>query len=311
VSSSNDRIFRAFKGFFGEAVRSEEPLKKHCTFHIGGPAEFFAVVNTAINLSHALAFCTDEGVPVTVIGWGSNILFPDDGVEGLVLKFAADTIRFDDEIVNVQAGALLPALAGTAAANGLSGLEFACGIPGTVGGAVIMNAGVKHECIGDLVEKISGFTSDGGKLSLGREQLVFNYRSSNLGKDGQVITDVMIKLKHENPAKIRKKMADFTEKRKSTQPLEYPSAGSIFKNPIDTPAWKLIEKAGCRGLRIGDAQVSEKHTNFIINLGDAKAYDVKKLMETVRERVKRMSGILLELEVIDMSGKSRHSGEST
>jgi UDP-N-acetylmuramate dehydrogenase len=305
VRNSTERILKSLKGFFGEALRCDEPLKKHSTFRIGGFGEFFATVNSAVNLPHALAFCVEEKIPVTVIGWGSNILFPDDGIGGLVVKFVADNIRFDDEMVNAQAGALLPALAGTAAANGLSGLEFACGIPGTIGGAIVMNAGVKYESIGDLVEKVSGFEMDGTKASRSREQLSFGYRSSNL-EDGRLfITDVLLKLKRDDPAKIRKKMADFTDKRKATQPLEYPSVGSIFKNPPDTPAWELIEKAGCRGLRIGDAQVSGKHSNFIINLGAATYRDVKSLIEIISERVEKTSGIALELEVIDMAARAQ------
>jgi UDP-N-acetylmuramate dehydrogenase len=303
MNETRENILKSLKSFFKEGVRAGEPLKKHCTFRIGGPAEFFAAVNSITNLPHALAFCIERNVPVTVIGWGSNILFPDEGIGGLVIKFVADNMRFDDEMVNVQAGALLPALAGTAATNGLSGLEFACGIPGTVGGAIVMNAGVKYECIGNLVEKISGFDIDGTKFMLGREQLIFGYRSSNLENGRRFITDVLLKLKRDDPAKIRKKMADFTEKRKETQPLEFPSAGSIFKNPADKVAWELIDKAGCRGLRVGDAQVSEKHTNFIVNLGNATYLDVKTLIEKVRSRVEKAFGVALELEIIDMTMK--------
>lgn len=298
----DDKKFKQLKSLLGESLRSDEMLKKHCTFRIGGPAEYFAAIKTANNLPQALAFCKETNIPVTVIGWGSNILFPDEGIKGLVIKYSADNIRFDDEIVNVQAGALLPALAGTAATNSLTGLEFACGIPGTIGGSIVMNAGVKFECIGNLVEKISGYDFIGNKFSLSKKQLSFSYRSSNLGNSQRFITDVVLKLKHDDLPKIRKKMAEFTEKRKATQPLEFPSAGSIFKNPPEKPAWELIEQAGCRGLRIGDAQVSEKHANFIINLGNATAHDVKALIGEVASRVEKACGIKLHLEVIDMTG---------
>lgn len=307
MSFHDDRRFKQLKSFLGESLRTNEMLKKHCTFRIGGPAEYFAAIKSTINLPHVLIFCKEAGIPVTVIGWGSNILFPDEGIAGLVIKYSADGIRFDDEIINVQAGALLPALAGTVATNCLTGLEFACGIPGTVGGAIVMNAGVKYESIGALVEKISGFNLEGSKFSLNKGQISFGYRSSNILHGERFITDAVLKLKHDDPSKIRKKMTDFSEKRKTTQPLEFPSAGSIFKNPEGMPAWQLIEQAGCRGLRIGDAQVSEKHANFIINLGNATARDVKSLIEEVRNRVEKISGIKLQLEVIDMTGKSKVS----
>ncbi len=279
------------------------PLSEHCTFRIGGPAEYFVLLSSTKNLPQTLEFCYEENIPVTVIGSGSNVLFPDEGLHGLVIKIALREFSFHDETMTVQAGMPLPKLAKIIAERGLSGLEFSSGIPGTIGGAVIINAGFKEWCMGDIVRKVSGYQLTGGKFSIDHEQLNFKYRSSSLRNMKKLITETVLKLRWDDTQKIRKRMADFNDERKSAQPLEYPSAGSIFKNPPDKPAWKLIEDAGCKGLRIGNAQVSEKHGNFIINLGDAAYSDVRNIIDTVIERVYDTSGIMLDLELLDM-GKS-------
>ena len=295
--------------FFGDSLVLNEPLRKHCTYRIGGPAEVFVSLRSTDNLADALQFCHEEKVPVTVLGGGSNILFPDEGLEGIVIKVALDTISFANDRLTVQAGIALPRLARILVDSGLSGLEFASGIPGTLGGAVIMNAGYGENFIGQMVESVSGFALTGRMFEIDRENLDFRYRTSSLRNTRKLITQVTLKFERDEPRAIKDRMIEFREKRKAAQPLEYPSAGSIFKNPPETPAWKLVDEAGCRGLRVGDAQVSGKHANFIINLGEAKYSDVREIIDTVLERVYNKSGTMLELELLDLGASAQRKRE--
>ena len=300
MSPFSDRHLKSLRDFFGQSLSTNEPLSAHCTYRIGGPAEYFISLSSEEKLSQGLEYCHEEHIPVMVLGRGSNILFPDEGLHGVVVQTVANEVVFQNDNAIVQAGTPLPKLARSAAEHSLSGLEFASGIPGTAGGAVIMNAGFKGQCMGDIVDKVSGYELIGRKFSIDKEQLEFRYRSSSLRNARKLLTQVVLRLSPGGPEEIKKRMADFNKERRNNQPIEYPSAGSVFKNPPERPAWKLIEEAGCKGLRVGNAQVSEKHGNYIINLGNATYNDVKKLIEIVVERVCNTSGIMLDLEILDI-----------
>jgi UDP-N-acetylmuramate dehydrogenase len=295
--------------FFGASLHRDISLKEHCTFRIGGPAEFFVTLTATDSLPEALEFCHEQHLPVMVTGWGSNILFPDEGFHGLVIKVMLKALRIDDNRIVTQAGTMLPKLANTAADSGLGGLEFVSGIPGTAGGAVIMNAGFRDAAMGDVIKQVDGCELTGRKFSFDREHLDFRYRTSSLRNTRKLVTEIVLELRREEPAAIRELMRDYSEQRKNSQPLEYASAGSVFKNPAEIPAWKLIEQAGCKGLRIGNAQVSEKHGNFIVNLGGASYRDVSRLIDEVTERVYDTSGTMLELEILDLGAHPQRKKE--
>ncbi len=309
MSPTAERNLETLKGFFGSQLSQNVPLNRHCTFRIGGPAAYFVTLSSTAGLPQALEFCHEEKIPVTVLGWGSNILFPDEGLEGLVIKVTLDEIAFYEETAAVQAGVTLARLAKASAERGFGGLEFASGIPGTIGGAVMTNAGFDEECIGDIVEEVSGYDITGRRFRIDGRDIDSTYRSSSVRDTGKLLTDVRLRLSRDDPERIRKRMAGYDEKRREAQPLEYPSAGSVFKNPPGKRAWKLIEDAGCKGLRVGNAQVSEKHGNFIINLGGATYGDVREIIDAVIDRVRDTSGIVLELEILDMGISYRRNKE--
>jgi UDP-N-acetylmuramate dehydrogenase len=309
VSPTAERNLETLKGFFGSQLSQNVPLNRHCTFRIGGPAEYFVTLSSTAGLPQALEFCHEEDIPVTILGWGSNVLLPDQGLEGVVVKVVLDEITFCEEMAAVQAGVTLGTLARAAAQRGLTGLEFASGIPGTIGGAVMINAGLGEECIGDMVESVSGYDITGRGFSIDGRDIDFGYRSSSLCGTAAVVTDVTLTLARDDPERIRERMAAYGEKRREAQPLEYPSAGSVFRNPPGERAWKLIEDAGCRGFRVGNAQVSEKHSNFIVNLGGATYEDVSEIIEAVIDRVRDTSGITLELEIVDMGTSQKRKKE--
>ena len=310
MTTHHDFILNELKPVHGDALQENVPLREHCTYKIGGPADFLLELRSTEGLARALEHFHARHIPVMALGWGSNVLFPDEGFKGLVIKVRRDDIVFDGEKVHAGAGAMLPRLAHAAAEQGLTGLEFSGGIPGTVGGAVIMNAGLKDASIGDVVTTVKGIDLSGTAFEIDREHIGFKYRASSLRNTRKLITDVELKLNHGYKGSILKRMSEYAAQRKAFQPLEYPSAGSVFKNPPEKPAWQLIDEAGCRGLQIGKAQVSEKHCNFIVNLGGAAYDDVARIIDTVVDRVMDSSGVMLELEILDLGKHPQRRKES-
>lgn len=276
-----------------------EPLKKHTSFRIGGPADYFCVPKDVNELKEALAFARQAKLPIAFIGAGTNLLALDRGFRGLVIKLAGglNFVEVKGDKVIAGAGNLLPQLVNTLASRGLAGLEFLAGVPGTLGGAAAMNAGAWGKEIGEFIESVSALDLSGSESELKKKDLKFGYRSSLLQKGRLIATSVTLKLKKSRPALIKKNILAILETRRERQPLGIPNAGSIFKNPPGKFAGKLLEEADCKGLRAGDAQVSTKHANFILNLGEAKASDVLKLVTRMQELVRRKFKVRLEPEL--------------
>jgi UDP-N-acetylmuramate dehydrogenase len=296
----NDGIVNRLKSIVGETnVRTNEPMKNHTTFKIGGSAQVFVTPETASQIQDIVNLGREETVPVHIIGNGSNLLVSDEGVEGIVVAVFGKLAGYDicDTTINAQAGMSLIALSNIAADEGLSGLEFASGIPGSLGGAIYMNAGAYDGQMADVVANITVIDSDNNIEVLSAEDLDFGYRSSIIAKKNMIVLSARLQLKRANQIAIKSRMNEFSELRKMKQPLEYPSAGSTFKRPEGYFAGKLISDAGLKGYTIGGAQVSEKHAGFIINTGNATAKDVVALCDYVTAQVFEKSGVRLELEV--------------
>ena len=279
-------------------IRTEEPMSKHTTFRIGGAAEVFAAPD-ARELPQLLAMAKGADVPVTVIGNGSNLLVGDRGIAGLVIEIGErmSEVRIEGTTLVAGAGALLSKAAQTAAAAGLGGLEFAAGIPGSVGGAVVMNAGAYGGEMKDVLQSVKVLTEEGELLSLAAAELELGYRHSCVPERKYIVVEATMELSAKPEEEIRACMAELRAKRAEKQPLEYPSAGSTFKRPEGYFAGKLIMDAGLRGYTVGGAQVSEKHCGFVINKGGATAADVRQLMQDVHDRVKEQFDVELEPEV--------------
>ena len=279
-------------------IRTEEPMSKHTTFRIGGAAEVFAAPD-ARELPQLLAMAKGADVPVTVIGNGSNLLVGDRGIAGLVIEIGErmSEVRIEGTILVAGAGALLSKAAQTAAAAGLGDLEFAAGIPGSVGGAVVMNAGAYGGEMKDVLQSVKVLTEEGELLILTTEELELGYRHSCVPERKYIVVEATMELSAKPEEEIRACMAELRAKRVEKQPLEYPSAGSTFKRPEGYFAGKLIMDAGLRGYTVGGAQVSEKHCGFVINKGGATAADVRQLMQAVHDRVKEQFDVELEPEV--------------
>ena len=283
-----------------EYIKADEPMSKHTTFRVGGNADFFVEIGSPVELANMIKYLKQTERDHLVMGNGSNLLVGDKGYEGVILHLGSrfNRIETDGETVTAQAGALLSSVAKAAAQNGLTGLEFASGIPGTVGGAVVMNAGAYDGEMKQVVTRVTVMTEDGELLELDNDTMEFGYRTSIIKSRPLIVLEAQLTLAKGDAAAIREKMEDFACRRKSKQPLEYPSAGSTFKRPEGYFAGKLIMDAGLRGYRIGGAQVSEKHCGFIINVGNATAADISELMDEVVERVKEQFSVTLEPEVI-------------
>lgn len=273
-------------------ILEEEPLSKHTTMAVGGPAEFFALPATKQELTDLLTACPNA----RIIGNGSNLLCPDAGLRGMVISTLNMRAlnRLDEKRITVESGALLPAAASFAWKLGLSGLEFASGIPGTIGGGLVMNAGAYEREMSDVVAE-SVYWSDGEHTLTEHD---FAYRASVYESHPErVILSAVLTLTPEDPAVIRERMDNLTRRRREKQPIEWPSAGSAFKRPKDAYAAELIDRCGLKGVSIGGAAVSEKHAGFIINTGGATCDDVLRLMEQITETVFRIAGIRLEPEI--------------
>lgn len=291
-------VLQALAAAYGCRTVSHVDMAKHTTFRIGGKAELgVAVPQKAESLSKLLRYCQDNDIPFTMLGRGSNLLVPDAGYPGVVFQFAAERPRVRGNCIRCSAGTPLSVLCRIARDAGLSGLEFAAGIPGTVGGAVFMNAGAFGSDMASAVLRVN-VASPEGAYDMPLPMLQFGYRRSLfMDMRNTAITSVIFRLTQGDTFEIATRMKKYTEHRRKSQPLEWPSAGSYFKRPEGRYAGALIEQFGLKGFRIGDAQVSEKHAGFIVNRGNATCDDVLKLEEYVSQVVMEQSGVQLEREV--------------
>ncbi len=277
-----------------------EPMSKHTSFKIGGPADVIALPANEEELQALLKRAKDNGIPVTLIGNGSNLLVRDKGIRGLVIKLGnmLCKIEAEGERLSFGSGVSLAMASRKAADLELTGMEFAVGIPGSIGGAVYMNAGAYDGEMSKVVESVRVIDTNGDLMLLKAEQLEFAYRKTKLQKSGLIVTEVNLKLEPGCKDDITSKMADFSHRRISKQPLELPSAGSMFKRPLGYFAGTLIEQTGLKGYTVGGAQVSEKHAGFVVNVGGATAADVLQLIKDVQDKVFSAHGVQLEPEVL-------------
>ncbi len=285
-------------------VRRNEQLCRHTTYRIGGPAAIFAICESLSDLTHALEILAEEQVAWSVLGKGSNVLAADAGYDGAVLVLGREFKRHraDGSELHSGAGVILAALVQDAYSRGLEGFEFAVGIPGTVGGALAMNAGSTEDWIGSLVESVTLYTIGSGLQVLRGPEIPWGYRCSGLSDRG-VIVECTLRLEPGDKDRIRRAMDQRFAWRKSAQPLGKPNAGSVFVNPPGESAGRLIEAAGMKGYRVGGAEVSDVHANFIINAGGATAADVLKLISEIRAEVKLQHDIELETEIRVLGGE--------
>ena len=285
-------MFERFQVFPGAEMRNYTTLK------LGGPADWLVMPRSAEEIPEILREAKEQQIPVTVIGHGSNLLVMDGGIRGLVIRMGRgmNDCGVERHTLRASAGAMMAAVSGTAAEAGLSGLEFAGGIPGTVGGGVLMNAGAYGGEMSQVVASVRGVTPDGDFRTLSREELDFGYRHSALQENGLIVTEVLFELQEGDPAEIRLKISELNRRRAESQPLDVPSAGSTFKRPEGAYAAALIDQCGLKGYAVGGAMVSPKHAGFLINNGDS-AKDYLDLVRAVQRIVEERTGIRLEPEI--------------
>lgn len=300
-----------YKGLLADVLNvkyyENEALKEHCSFKIGGACPLFVEIDSIFTIQQIIAKLNEKNLKFMILGNGSNVLFPDEGIDEVVLHFGADFNKMSisgDEIY-AEAGVSLASLANTAQKAGLSGLEFASGIPGTLGGAVLMNAGAYGGDMSQVIRRVIAIDRLGNKLELSNPQMNFGYRHSRAMTDSLIVLGAYIKLKPGDKAEILKCQQDLNKRRSEKQPLNFPSAGSFFKRPSGNFAGALIEDCKLKGFRIGDAQVSELHAGFIINVGTATYKDVVSLMEHVQKTVFDKHGIMLNPEVRIIKGRNK------
>ncbi len=292
-----EKLISSLKEVQNLIILEDEPMSKHTTFKIGGPAKLFLDARSKDAAIRALELIYSLGVTPFVLGNGSNLLFPDESFETPVLKFSFADVSLSENIITADAGALLPVVASFAQKNSLSGLEFAQGIPGTVGGAIVMNAGAYGGEISNVLIS-STYFSNGEIRTIPLSEHNFGYRESFYkNRPDCIILSAQFKLQSGDSSEITEKMRDFATRRREKQPLEFPSAGSVFKRPEGYFAGALIEQCKLKGFTVGGAKVSEKHAGFIVNAGGATADDVKKLILHIQETVLRETGVSLECEV--------------
>lgn len=296
----NQENRKMFCDLLGEdRVFTEELMSQHTTFKIGGPADYFLVPEKSEDVGAIVRLCKKEGIPYFILGNGSNLLVGDGGYRGVVIQIYKNmsAVKTEGTTITAQAGALLSAVAAAAKNASLTGFEFAGGIPGTIGGAAVMNAGAYGGEMKDVLCEVTVMDKEGEIFSLLAEKLELGYRTSVIKKAGYIVLEAKIQLKEGDQEAIRETMKDLTIRRTTKQPLEYPSAGSTFKRPEGYFAGKLIMDSGLAGYQVGGAQVSEKHCGFVINAGGATAKDVRTLMDNVRDIVYKKYGVTLEPEV--------------
>ena len=291
--------FKLFENVDFGIILFDELMKNHTSFKIGGPADIMIVPKNEKDIVNAIEFLRENNIKYFIMGNGTNLLVKDTGIRGAVIKIANkyNKISIDGDRINCEAGASLSAIGKYALENSLTGFEFASGIPGTVGGAVTMNAGAYGGEMKDIVYKVRALDKGNNIIEIGNEDMNFRYRGSKVVDEDLIVLSAEFQLKKGDKSIIKEKMEDLAYRRKSKQPLEYPSGGSTFKRPEGYFAGKLIEDAGLRGLKYGDAQVSEKHCGFIINAGEANFEEVYTLIQTIQKIVKDDFGVVLETEV--------------
>lgn len=282
-----------------DRVFTEEAMSQHTTFKIGGPADYFLMPDKGEDVGRVIKICKEKEIPYFILGNGSNLLVGDGGYRGAVIQIYRNmsSVTVEGNEITAQAGALLSAVAAAAKNASLTGFEFAGGIPGTIGGAVVMNAGAYGGEMKDVLTEVTVMNAEGDIFTLPTEELELGYRTSIIKTAGYIVLEAKIRLKEGDPEVIRETMKDLTIRRTTKQPLEYPSAGSTFKRPEGYFTGKLIMDSGLAGYQVGGAQVSEKHCGFVINAGDATARDVRTLMDNVRDIVYKKYGVTLEPEV--------------
>jgi UDP-N-acetylmuramate dehydrogenase len=281
------------------SVLAGEPLANHTTYRVGGKAECMVCPDSSEGAAWIFGYAKKESIPLTILGAGSNVIAPDAGIAGIVLKLQNRSARLDfpgNKMIAADTGVTLIDLARAAAEKGLRGFEPIAGIPGTVGGAVFMNAGTKDGDTGSLLEEVEVVTGNGRKRSFSADELSFGYRTSAFQKTDWLILRAIFRLQEGSPESIREGIEKIFAERQEKYPLDEPNAGSVFKRPPGDYAGRLIEEAGCKGLTVGGASVSRQHANFIVNSGNATASDILELISTMRQRVYDMSGVYLELE---------------
>lgn len=296
----NSEIRKMFCDLLGEdRVFTEEAMSQHTTFKIGGPADYFLMPDKGEDVGRVIKICKEKEIPYFILGNGSNLLVGDGGYRGAVIQIYRNmsSVTVEGNEIRAQAGALLSAVAAAAKNASLTGFEFAGGIPGTIGGAVVMNAGAYGGEMKDVLTEVTVMNAEGDIFTLPTEELELGYRTSIIKTAGYIVLEAKIRLKEGDLEVIRETMKDLTIRRTTKQPLEYPSAGSTFKRPEGYFAGKLIMDSGLAGYKVGGAQVSEKHCGFVINAGDATARDVRTLMDNVRDIVYKKYGVTLEPEV--------------
>lgn len=296
----NQKIKDMFANLLGEEkVLIDEPMNRHTTFRIGGTADYFLTPSSAQEVKEILRICKEENLPYFILGNGSNLLVSDRGYRGVIIQLYRNfnEITVEGTKIRACAGALLSGIAAAAKNESLTGFEFAGGIPGTLGGAVVMNAGAYGGEMKDILEEATVMTQEGEILHIPVKELKMGYRTSVIKTAGYIVLEAVISLKKGDPDAIKARMKELTEQRTGKQPLEYPSAGSTFKRPEGYFAGKLIMDAGLRGYQVGGAQVSQKHCGFVINTGNATAADVRGLMNDVIKTVQDKFGVTLEPEV--------------
>ncbi len=279
----------------------DRAMSEHTTFRIGGKADAVCFVQELRELQKLFSYIKKENIPYLVVGRGSNLLVRDGGFKGVVIIMREHLASIEqhgknEQILVAGGGLSLSSLVRHCSQRGLGGLEFLAGIPGTVGGAVIMNAGAFGKDMGTVLQSIEMVSPKGELLSRDRPDLVFSYRTSSI-QEGTLVISASLQCTRETPQIVSKRVAEYLARRKATQPLEYPSAGSVFRNPPDDYAGRLIEEAGLKGKKIGGAMISPKHANYIVNTGGARAEDVVALMEMAKEKVREKTGIELEPEI--------------
>ena len=296
----DQKIIERFSNLLGnEKIRINEPMNRHTTFRIGGPADYFLLPSSSEEVKGILEICKEESLQYFILGNGSNLLVSDEGYRGVIIQLYRNYGGLTVEGTEIRAGAgvLLSQIAAAARNESLTGFEFAGGIPGTLGGAVVMNAGAYGGELKDVLKEAVVMDREGNIFTVPVEKLAMGYRTSLVKTAGYLVLEVVISLKKGSQEEIRDTMKDLADRRISKQPLEYPSAGSTFKRPEGYFAGKLIMDAGLRGYQVGGAQVSEKHCGFVINKGNATAADVCRLMADVQAKVQEQFGVTLEPEV--------------
>ena len=301
----NQKVIEKFWNLLGkDRVLVEEPMKRHTTFRIGGPADFFLLPSTVDEVRGILEICREEELPYFILGNGSNLLVSDKGYRGVIIQLYRNfsNISVEGNEICASSGALLSQIAAAARNASLTGFEFAGGIPGTLGGAVFMNAGAYGGELKDVLKEAVVMTEQGEILTLPVEKLDMGYRTSRIKKAGYLVLEARLVLEQGDMDKIRDITKDLTEKRVSKQPLEYPSAGSVFKRPVGYFAGTMIEQCGLKGKTVGGAMVSPKHAGFIVNTGNATCQDVLDLISLIQTTVNEQTGIMLECEIRAIGG---------